>query len=601
MSSSALKSSPLVEKMEEFMKENRPFYSFEFFPPKTQDGVANLFSRIERMSMLEPMFMDITWGAGGSTAQLTMDLSVNAQQICSTDVMMHLTCTEMTKEVVKDTLVKAKENGVRNILALRGDPPRGAEQWQPCEGGFSHAVDLVRFIRQEFGDHFGIAVAGYPEGHIGATSIDDDINFLKEKVEAGADLVITQLFYDVDVFLEWTAKCRKAGITCPIIPGIMPIQNYNGFKRMTSFCKTAVPQEIIEALEPIKGDDARVKAYGIDLGSKMCQKLLDNGVPGLHFYTLNLERSVTRILEQLAFVTTRKSGALPWKQSCVARRAGEDVRPIFWANRPKSYLDRTATWDDFPNGRWGNAASPAYGELDDHHLLNARTGTLAERAKMWGSNPTTPRDVYVVFANYIEQKVPRLPWCDTAVQLETVPIKDCLRRMNMNGYLSINSQPRVNGAPSSDPAVGWGGPGGYIYQKAYLEFFASASNLEKLCTHCEKYPSFQYTAVNVNGDMVTNTKFKGDEKKGSITAVTWGVFPGKEVQQPTVVDTESFLVWKDEAFALWKVHWQSIYQAGTPSWDLLQNIHDTFYLVNIVDNDYINGDIFAFFDRLMLA
>lgn len=276
----------------------------------------------------------------------------------------------------------------QRILSLirTADPPRGSETWEQCESGFAYAVDLVRYIRAEYGDYFGIAVAGYPEGHLQATSLDDDILRLKEKVDAGADFIVTQLFYDCDLFVQWVRKCREAGINCPIIPGIMPIQNYSGFVRMTTFCKTFVPREITDALEPIKDDDEQVKAFGVELGARMCRQLLSAGFYGLHFYTLNLERSVTLILESLGFVLTVSpsstvssdfgSPRLPWKQSVVARRQMEAVRPIFWSNRPQSYMDRTKSWDDFPNGRWGDATSPAFGDLNDYHLCSLRTGSV---------------------------------------------------------------------------------------------------------------------------------------------------------------------------------------------------------------------------------
>jgi methylenetetrahydrofolate reductase (NADPH) len=208
---------------------------------------------------------------------------------------------------------------------------------------------------------------GYPEGHIDAESFDKDLQYLKEKVDAGADLIITQLFYDTDLFIEWVRKCRKIGITVPILPGIMPIQSYVGFMRMTQLCRTKVPQEIYDALEPIQNDDAKVKEYGVSLAVKMCSKILaaDVGISGLHFYTLNLEKSVTDILEQLQLITSpRGTPVLPFKN----HRPSEDVRPVFWVNRPKSYLSRTAQWDEFPNGRWGDTRSAAYGDLTDYHL-----------------------------------------------------------------------------------------------------------------------------------------------------------------------------------------------------------------------------------------
>jgi len=369
---------------------------------------------------------------------------------------------------------------------------------------------------------------------------------------------------------------------------------------MTGFCKTAVPKAISDALESIKHDDARVKSYGIELGTQMCRRLLESGVPGLHFYTLNLERSVVCILQGLGYVSFTKSNKLPWKQvskSLVARRKKEDVRPIFWANRPKSYLYRTSTWDEFPNGRWGDARSPAFGDLSDYHLCSFKTGKVEERLKIWGATPTKPKDVFDVFERYIDAEVPRLPWCETAIALETIPIKRSLKKMNSHGFLTINSQPRVNGESSNDPAVGWGGKDGYVYQKAYLEFFTSPQNLERLMKLTTECPSLTYTAVDVKGKSYSNLKLSD---KG-VNAVTWGVFPGREIIQPTVVDSGLFVtVWKDEAFALWKSQWQAIYPKSSPSWDLIEDIHDTFFLVNIVDNDFVKGDIFGFMERLIV-
>ncbi len=585
----------IVSKMKKAMAEKRTFYSFEFFPPKTPAGVENLYTRIDRLSVLEPSFMDVTWGAGGTTADLTLEISASVQAASNCEVMMHLTCTNMPVSEVKLALNKARAAGIRNILALRGDPPKGAETWEKHEDGLSYAVDLVKLIRAEHGDYFGIAVAGYPEGHTQAESIDMDIKYLKDKVDAGADFVVTQLFYDVDIYLAWVKKCRDAGINCPIIPGIMPIQNYAGFQRMTSFCKTFVPPEILNHLATIETDDSAVKAYGIELATKMCRRLLEEGVPGLHFYTLNLERSSIAILENLGFVTPRKAGSLPWKQSQIIRRKNEDVRPIFWANRPRSYLDRTSNWDEFPNGRWGNSASPAFGDLSDYHLCSHRAGKAEDRRAAWGVAPQAPIDIFNIFEQYVEGAIDRLPWCEEKMQLESQPIKDKLKALNKHGVLTINSQPRVNGVSSSDAAVGWGGAGGYVYQKAYLEFFCSPHILEKFAAAASQFPSLSFTGLNAKGDRVTSLGATED----SVTAVTWGVFPDREILQPTVVDIKTFAIWKDEAFALWKSQWQSIYEKDSKSWNLLQEIHDSFYLVTVVDNDFINGDIFAIFDKIM--
>lgn len=198
-----------------------PFFSFEFFPPKTEAGVENLYLRMDRMTALQPIFVDITWGAGGCTRDLTMAISEYTQTYFGVDALMHLTCTNLTLSNLKDILKNARELGIQNILALRGDPPKGALQWEPIPGGCNNAIDLVKLIRKEHGDYFGIAVAGFPEGHPHSKeSLQDEVRYLKQKVDAGADFVLTQFFYDPDVFIEFLQHCRGVGIRCPIIPGV---------------------------------------------------------------------------------------------------------------------------------------------------------------------------------------------------------------------------------------------------------------------------------------------------------------------------------------------------------------------------------------------
>ena len=183
--------------------------------------------------------------------------------LAGVDALMHLSCTGMTVDEIKQVLVAAREAGIQNILALRGDPQKGIISWEPTRGGFLHAIDLVRLIRQEHGDHFCIAVAGFPEGHPQSKSnYDMDIMYLRDKVNAGADFILTQFFYDTAVFIDFVKRCRENDILCPIIPGMMPIQNYSSFQRMTSFCKTRVPDQILDDLAPVKEDDEAVKDYG---------------------------------------------------------------------------------------------------------------------------------------------------------------------------------------------------------------------------------------------------------------------------------------------------------------------------------------------------
>ncbi|PSC68978.1 5,10-methylenetetrahydrofolate reductase [Micractinium conductrix] len=301
----------IIDKLNERVSAGQTFFSFEYFPPKTDEGVANLKERQMRMAALGPAFCDITWGAGGSTADVTLDVARSMQQEVGVETMMHLTCTNMPVDQLQEALAKAKEYGIRNILALRGDPPKGQDHFEQVEGGFACALDLVKYIRAEHGDYFGIGVSGYPEAHPDVIVEDAaqmeknywvDIDYLKQKIDAGADFVVTQLFYDVDRYFKFVKDCRSRGIHCPILPGVMPIMAYGGFKRMTSFCKTAVPQHMADTLEAIKGSDEAVKAFGISLGTMMCQRLLDGGAPGLHMYTLNLERSAVAILENVGLI-----------------------------------------------------------------------------------------------------------------------------------------------------------------------------------------------------------------------------------------------------------------------------------------------------------
>jgi methylenetetrahydrofolate reductase (NADPH) len=313
----------------------------------------------------------------------------------------------------------------------------------------------------------------------------------------------------------------------------------------------------------------------------MCQKLLDHGIKGLHFYTLNLEKSVTRIVQGLGLTTRR----LPWQNV----RDKETIRPIFWVNRPKSYLHRTASWDEFPNGRWGDSRSPAYGDLTDYHLNQLHYNKALNRQKMWGEVITSFEDVKTIFVRYLRGEIPVLPWVDTQLAPETDVIKDKIIQINERGFLTINSQPCINGAPSSDPVNGWGGTGGYVYQKAYVEFFASPEDTKTLINVCQKFPSVTYHAIASNGESYTNTS--------GTNAITWGVFPGKEIIQPTVCDSHSFTVWKDEAFALWKV-WAHLYDADSSSAKIINNIHATYFLINLVDNDFVKGNIFAVFDAI---
>jgi len=589
------------DKIKHGLESNKVVFSFEFFPPKTEEGVENLYDRMDRMVAHQPAFCDITWGAGGTTSTLTLDIANKMQNMICVETMMHLTCTNMPVEKLEDALDNVKANGIQNILALRGDPPHGQENFVTVEGGFSCALDLVKHIKSKYGDYFGITVAGYPEAHPevisegGATeeAYAKDLAYLKEKVDAGGEVIVTQLFYDVDVFLKFVNDCRQIGITVPIVPGIMPIQNYRGFIRMTQLCKTKVPAEIMDALEPIKDNEEAVRAYGIHLGTEMCKKILAHDIRTLHLYSLNLEKSVLGILQNLGLIDfTKVTRPLPWRPPTNTRRTKEDVRPIFWANRPRSYISRTTSWDQFPRGRWGDASSPAYGSLTDHQFLRKKTRSK-KMQKEWVVPLTTTEDVHEVFAKYCAGELNTHPWSELeGLQPESVQINDKLVALNKQGFLTINSQPSVNGEKSDSSSVGWGGPGGYVYQKAYVEFFCSPEKLKTLVENVASNSALTYIAVNSKGETQSNIG------PLNVNAVTWGVFPGKEVIQPTVVDPVSFMVWKDEAFQTWDEEWASLYPEGDASTKVLTSIKNSYFLVSMVDNDYIHGDLFSVFSGL---
>lgn len=549
-----------------------------------------------------PSFCDITWGAGGSTADLTLEIANRMQNIVCVETMMHLTCTNMPVEKIDHALTTIKSNGLQNVLALRGDPPHGQDKFVQVEGGFACALDLVNHMRSKYGDYFGITIAGYPEAHpdaIGANGLAteeayaSDLAYLKRKVDAGADLIVTQLFYDTDNFLKFVNDCRQIGITCPIVPGIMPINNYKGFQRMTGFCKTKIPQEITDALEPIKDNEEAVKAYGIHLGTEMCKKILASGIKQLHLYTLNMEKSALGILLNLGLIEESKiQRPLPWKRPANVNRVKEDVRPIFWANRPKSYITRTMGWDQYPHGRWGDARNASYGALSDHQFMRprARDKKLQEE---WAVPLQSAEAIHEMFKNFCLGKLKSNPWSELdGLQPETKIIDEKLGDINMKGFLTINSQPAVNGEKSDSPTVGWGGPGGYVYQKAYVEFFCAKEKLNALVEKCKSLTSITYMAVNKGGDLISNVA------QTDVNAVTWGAFPSKEIIQPTVVDSASFMIWKDEAFEIWSRSWAQLYPEGDSSKKLLEEVQNSYYLVSLVDNDYIHGDLFSVFTGL---
>lgn len=251
-----------------------------------------------------------------------------------------------------------------------------------------------------------ICVAGYPHGHPDSNSYEEDLIHLKEKVDAGADFIITQLFFKPEKFLTYVDDCRRIGITCPIIPGILPIQSYDSLRHICKLSKLEVPQNIVNEMEKIKDNDEAIRVYGIQQAVNLCKDLMQAGVLGVHFYTLNRDVAVTEILRKLELWTKETEPRhLPWKskQLCSYSRPDEDVRPIFWSIRPKSYVCRTSDWDQFPNGRWGNSSAPSFGDLKDYHIFYSKINTK-ECLAQWGQQLNDETDVWNVFASFVSGK-----------------------------------------------------------------------------------------------------------------------------------------------------------------------------------------------------
>ncbi|MDE2058649.1 MAG: methylenetetrahydrofolate reductase [NAD(P)H] [candidate division NC10 bacterium] len=272
--------------------------SFEIFPPKTEAGEFQLFSALEALMVYRPSFVSCTYGAAGSTREHTLELTVKIRQACGVTTAAHRTCVGSTAEEIRRWLKEATDLGIENIVALRGDPPKGQAEFKKPEGGLAYANELVALIRQEF-PHFSIAVAGYPETHQEAPSPAVDLANLKRKVNAGADAVITQLFYDNRDFFEFRSRYAEAGIAAPLVPGILPVINLSQVQRITSMCGARIPVSFLTELEAYRDDPDGQVGVGVRYAIRQCRELLDAGIPGLHFYLLNKADATFRILQAL--------------------------------------------------------------------------------------------------------------------------------------------------------------------------------------------------------------------------------------------------------------------------------------------------------------
>ena len=271
--------------------------SFELFPPKTPAGERALFQHVELLQEFGPDFITCTYGAGGSTRDKTLEIVTQVKQRFGLPVASHLTCVGSTIEQLREYLAAARDRNVDYIVALRGDPPKGETEFRAVAGGLSYANELVDLIRLEFPE-FGIAVAGYPEKHREAPSLEADLEHLKRKVDAGADIVVTQLFYDNRDFFEFRQRCDQIGIVQPIIPGLLPVTNLSQIQRITSLCGARLPGEFVAELERNDDPDWQFQV-GVDFAVRQVRELVEQGVPGMHFYVLNKSQATSQILRQI--------------------------------------------------------------------------------------------------------------------------------------------------------------------------------------------------------------------------------------------------------------------------------------------------------------
>ncbi len=278
-----------------------PFYcrpgftlSFELFPPKTPAGEEALYASVKELMVFAPEVITCTYGAGGSTRDKTLEITQQVQRRFGVRVASHLTCVGSSVAQLREYLQEAAERGVENIVALRGDPPKGETAFTPTAGGLRYAADLVQLIKEEF-PQYGIAVAGYPETHLEAISPRHDLENLRRKVEAGGDCVITQLFYDNADFFRFREECRALGIQVPIVPGILPVTNLAQIQRITALCKARLPEEMVSELGRSEDADWQFQA-GVKYATRQVQELIDSGVPGIHFYVLNKSGATSAVL-----------------------------------------------------------------------------------------------------------------------------------------------------------------------------------------------------------------------------------------------------------------------------------------------------------------
>ncbi len=293
-------------RIDAILAERRPVFSFEFFPPKTSEGLTNLRETLAVLSDDEPDFVSVTYGALGSTRDTTIDIVKWIKQDLGIEAMAHFTCVGATVDELRGTLDEIEAAGVDNVLALRGDPPAGQDEWVQTDGGLLYSTELIALLSEHYG--FAVGAAAFPEVHPQAESSESDIRFLKAKQDAGASFLITQLFYDNEFYFDFVARAREAGVTVPIIPGVMPVTNLRNIRRITELCKSEIPEPFERQLEAREDDPQALQDLGVAYATLQCVDLLARGAPGIHFYTLNRSPATRAILAALR-------AAQPWTRA----------------------------------------------------------------------------------------------------------------------------------------------------------------------------------------------------------------------------------------------------------------------------------------------
>src|SRR5215207_6476648 len=296
-------------RIDERLAYGGPSFSFEFFPPKTDDGERNLAAALDELSGMDPTFVSVTYGAGGTVSQRekTIDIVTGIKADHGLEAMAHFTCVNATTQELRATLDRMRDAGIENVLALRGDPPQGESEWTATDGGLRYSRELIELIRTDYPE-FAIGAACFPEVHIHAESAESDLRYLKEKVDAGARFLITQLFFDNGAYWDFVARARDQGIDVPIVPGIMPITNFEQITRFTNMCGATIPGPLLRELG-LRADQADAVAdFGVAYATLQCADLLAKGAPGIHFYTLNKSPATRAILSALR-------AARPWDRA----------------------------------------------------------------------------------------------------------------------------------------------------------------------------------------------------------------------------------------------------------------------------------------------